>query len=55
METLLYLKNMLNSTDNRNKKGITFIIHHANPYQRYYEEDILEYRDDIVGHYRLVR
>ena len=40
-------------SDNRNKKGITFIIHHANPYQRYYEEDILEYRDDIVGHYRI--
>ena len=40
-------------SDNRNKKGITFVIHHANPYQRYYEEDILEYRDDIVGHYRI--
>ena len=40
-------------SDNRNKKGITFIIHHANPYQRYYEEDILEYYDDIVGHYRI--
>ena len=40
-------------SDNRNKKGISFIIHHANPYQRYYEEDILEYRDDIVGHYRI--
>ena len=40
-------------SNNRNKKGITFIIHHANPYQRYYEEDILEYRDDIVGHYRI--
>ena len=40
-------------SDNRNKKGISFIIHHANTYQRYYEEDILEYRDDIVGHYRI--
>ena len=40
-------------SDNRNKKGMTFIIHHANPYQRYYEEDILEYYDDIVGHYRI--
>ena len=28
-------------SDKRNKKGISFIIHHANPYQRYYEEDIL--------------
>lgn len=40
-------------SDKRNKKGITFIIHHANPYQKYYEEDILEYRDDIIGHYRI--
>ena len=40
-------------SDNRNKKGITFIIHHANPYQRYYEEDILEKRNDIIGHYRI--
>ena len=40
-------------SDNRNKKGINFVIHHANPYQKYYEEDILEYRDDIVGHYRI--
>ena len=40
-------------SDKRNKKGISFIIHHANPYQRYYEEDILENRDDIIGHYRI--
>ena len=40
-------------SDNRNRKGISFVIHHANPYQRYYEEDILEYHNDIVGHYRI--
>ena len=40
-------------SDKRNKKGISFIIHHANPYQRYYEEEILEYRNDIIGHYRI--
>lgn len=40
-------------SDKRNKNGVTFIIHHANKYQLYYEEDILEYRDDIVGHYRV--
>ncbi len=40
-------------SDNRNKKGIPFIIHYANPYQRYYEEDILENRNDIIGHYRI--
>lgn len=40
-------------SDKRNKKGITYIIHHANPLQHSYEEDILEYRSDIVGHYRM--
>ena len=40
-------------SDKRNKKGITFIIHHANPFQKYYEEDVLEYMNDIVGHYRV--
>ena len=35
------------------RKGICFVIHHANPYQIYYEEDILEHRDDIIGHYRI--
>ena len=40
-------------SDKRNKKGIPFIIHHANPYQRYYEEDILEYHNNIIGHYRI--
>ena len=37
----------------RNKKGITFVIHHAYPHQRFYEEDILEKRNDIIGHYRI--
>jgi len=40
-------------SDKRNKNGISFIIHHANPYQKYYEEDILGRRSDIVGHYRI--
>ena len=40
-------------SDFRNKKGISFIIHHANPYQVKYEEDILEYYGKVVGHYRL--
>lgn len=41
-------------SDRRNKKGISFIIHHANPMQRYYEEDILEISEgDIVGHFRI--
>ena len=40
-------------SDMRNKNGIPFIIHHANPYQKYYEEDILEYRTDLYGHFRI--
>lgn len=40
-------------SDKRNEKGITFVIHHANPFQKYYEEDILELKNDIVGHYRM--
>ena len=40
-------------SDKRNKKGIPYVIHHANPYQLNYEEDFLEYRDYIVGHYRI--
>lgn len=40
-------------SDKRNKHGISFIIHHANNYQKYYEEDILEKSSNIVGHYRI--
>ena len=40
-------------SDKRNKNGIPFVIHHANPYQIHYEENILEYRNDIIGHYRV--
>lgn len=40
-------------SDKRNKKGIPFIIHNQSPYQSNYEEDILESRNDIVGHYRI--
>ncbi len=39
-------------SDKRNRKGIPFLIHHANPYQRYYEEDVLE-RYEIIGHFRV--
>ncbi len=40
-------------SDKRNRDGITFVIHHGRPEQRFYEEDILEDRDDILGHYRI--
>ena len=42
-------------SDKRNKKGIPFLIHHANPVQVNYEEDVLELygQDYIIGHYRI--
>ncbi len=40
-------------SDKRNKYGTPFIIHHANPYQIRYEEDILKYYNNIIGHYRI--
>ena len=40
-------------SDRRNKNGVPYIIHHNDPWQRAYEQDILEQRTDIVGHYRI--
>lgn len=40
-------------SDKRNSKGINFIVHHANPFQVNYEEDILELYNSIIGHYRI--
>lgn len=39
-------------SDKRNRKGINYVIHHANPFQIWYEEDILE-KYEIIGHYRI--
>jgi uncharacterized protein YijF (DUF1287 family) len=39
-------------SDRRNRKGIPYLIHHYSPFQRYYEEDVLEKRTDLIGHYR---
>lgn len=40
-------------SDRRNKNGVPYVIHHNSPKQTRYEQDILEKRDDIVGHYRI--
>ena len=42
-------------SDKRNKKGVPFLIHHANPMQINYEEDVLELygQDYIIGRYRI--
>ena len=40
-------------SDIRNVNGVPFIIHHGSPHQIGYEQDILEGRDDIIGHFRI--
>ena len=42
-------------SDKRNKNGVPFLIHHSNPMQLNYEENVLElYEPDyIIGHYRI--
>lgn len=40
-------------SDSRNHHGVPFLIHNGSNFQRYYEEDVLETRNDIVGHYRM--
>ena len=40
-------------SDHRNEDGVPYVIHHNDPWQTAYEQDILEKRQDIVGHYRV--
>ena len=40
-------------SDRRNANGTPFVIHHGSPAQIGYEQDILEGRDDIIGHFRV--
>ena len=40
-------------SDRRNERGVPYVIHHDSPWQLAYEQDILEKRNDIVGHYRI--
>ena len=40
-------------SDRRNARGVPYVIHHGREGQKEYEENILEQRSDIVGHYRM--
>lgn len=40
-------------SDRRNKNGVPYVIHHNGVWQTRYEQDILESRDDLIGHYRV--
>ena len=39
-------------SDRRNGNGVSFLIHHGSPMQVGYEQDVLEYDEEIIGHYR---
>ena len=52
-DIVIFKKHIGIVSDKRNKKGITYIIHNAYPNQPNYEEDILWYRNDIEGHFRI--
>ncbi|MST72047.1 DUF1287 domain-containing protein [Olsenella porci] len=40
-------------SDGRNGDGVPYVIHHNDPFQTSYEQDILQSRDGIVGHCRM--
>jgi len=40
-------------SDRRNENGTPYVIHHGSPTQIGYEQDILEGRKDIIGHFRI--
>lgn len=40
-------------SDRRNQRGVPYVIHHGSRRQWFYEQDILEKRDDILGHFRV--
>ncbi len=53
-DIIVYKKHIAIVSDKRNKKGISYIIHHYGPSQRKYEQDILENKNnEIIGHYRI--
>ena len=52
-DIIVFKKHIGIISDSRNYKGIPFLLHLASPNQLFYEEDILEHRNDIVGHYRI--
>ena len=52
-DIVIFKKHIGIISNKRNEKGIPLVIHHSNPLQIFYEEDILTKRNDIIGHYRI--
>ena len=51
---VVVFKNHIGIVSNRrNVNGVPFVLHHGSPTQVGYEQDILEGRDDIIGHFRI--
>lgn len=40
-------------SDKRNSDGIPYVLHHGSPYQKSYEQDVLDSLGKIIGHYRI--
>ena len=52
-DIVIFRKHIGVISDRRNKNGVPYVIHHNDPWQKAYEQDILEQRDDLTGHYRI--
>jgi hypothetical protein len=52
-DIVIFQKHIGIVSDRRNEKGVPYVIHHNDPMQTAYEQDILESRKDIVAHYRM--
>ncbi len=52
-DIVVFEKHIAIISDRRNRNGVPFIIHLGYRNQVIYEENVLEKRDDIIGHYRL--
>jgi len=52
-DVVIFRKHIGIVSDRRNARGVPYVIHHNDPYQTSYEQDILESRQDIVGHFRV--
>ncbi|MGI6031611.1 MAG: DUF1287 domain-containing protein [Eubacteriales bacterium] len=52
-DIVIFQKHIGIVSDQRNNRGIPYIIHHSGRLQAAYEEDILESRTDLIGHYRM--
>lgn len=52
-DIVIFAKHIGIVSDRRNRDGVPYVIHHNDPWQTAYEQDILEQRTDLVGHYRV--